>query len=98
MQVALYFYRNLRNYLEKQGFEVNNYDSCVSNRMVNGHHLTVLWHVDDMLIAHVDPRVLETMIQFLQVSYESSKLASSCGKIKVTCGNVNVYLGMTLTF
>ena len=66
--------------------------------MVNSDQLTVLWHVDDMLISHSDPDVVSNIIDFLKVSYESSTLGSSNGKMKVTQGDSHVYLGMNIRF
>ena len=34
------------------GFKVNPYDPCVVNKMVNGSHMMVRWHVDDLRIIH----------------------------------------------
>ena len=36
------------------GFEVNPYDSCAANMMVDRGQITVCWHVDDLKIPHVD--------------------------------------------
>ena len=36
LRAALLFYRTLRADLEDTGFQVNPYDACVANKMVNG--------------------------------------------------------------
>ena len=36
------------------GFVVNPYDPCIANKIVDGHQLTLQWHVDDLMISHVD--------------------------------------------
>ena len=36
LKSALLFYKKLRGELEDMGFEVNPYDPCVANRIVNG--------------------------------------------------------------
>ncbi len=41
--------------LEEMGFEVNPYDPCVINKMVNGIQMTVMWYVDDLKVSHKDP-------------------------------------------
>ena len=48
LRAALLFYKRLRSDLENMGFEVNPYDPCVANKMVNGHQMTMCWHVDDL--------------------------------------------------
>ena len=48
------FYNKLRSVMEGNGFIVNPYDPCVANKDVNGKQMTVLWHVDDLKVSHVD--------------------------------------------
>ncbi len=52
MKSALLFYRKLVAELLNMGFEINPYDPCVANKMVNGTQMTVRWHVDDLMISH----------------------------------------------
>ena len=56
------FYQKLRKDLEDQGFEVNPYDPCVANKMINGSQFTIVWHVDDLKMSHKDPHVVTKMI------------------------------------
>ncbi len=55
MKSALLFYQKLFAYLTSLGFAINLYDPCVVNKIVDGHQLTVRWHVDDLLIWHAKP-------------------------------------------
>ena len=41
LRAALLFYKRLRKDLEFMGFEINPYDPCVANIMVNGAQCTV---------------------------------------------------------
>ena len=52
LRSALLFYKKLRGDLEKMGFEVNPYNPCVANKMINGSQMTVTWHVNDLKISH----------------------------------------------
>ena len=58
LRVALLFYRKLRADLEDMGFEVNPYDPCVANKIVNGSQCTIVWHVDDLKVSHKDEAVV----------------------------------------
>ena len=42
LRSALLFYKNLVKDLEEYGFEMNPYDPCVANKMVNGSQITVV--------------------------------------------------------
>ena len=48
LRSALLFYKKLAGELVNMGFEINPYDPCVANKMVNGSQMTVTWHVDEL--------------------------------------------------
>ena len=47
LKSALLFYKKLRGELEDMGFEVNPYNPCVANKIVNGTQMTVCWQFED---------------------------------------------------
>jgi hypothetical protein len=60
--------------------------------MVHGKQCTVVWHVNDLKISHVDPTVVQSLLDLLNGEY---------GKINplvTTHGNQHDYLGMTLDY
>ena len=48
LKSALQFYKKFCSDIEAYGFKVNPYDPCVANADINGHQMTVTWHVDDL--------------------------------------------------
>ncbi len=54
MKSALLFYQKLVSELRSMGFIINPYDPCVTNKIVNGKQLTLRWHMDDLMISHVN--------------------------------------------
>ena len=44
--------------LKSMGFELNPYDKYTVNKIIKGKQCTVLCHVDDNKISHVDSNVL----------------------------------------
>jgi hypothetical protein len=71
LSASLLFWKDLSQHLKERGFAPNPHDNCVMNKMVKGKQSTILWHVDDLKISHVDGRVNEDMIE---------KLNDRCGK------------------
>ena len=93
LQAAMLFWKDLTQFLVKeQGFELNPYDECVANKVIDGAQCTVLWHVDDLKLSHVSQQVLDGLVDLMNQKY--GKLAP----LTVTKGNVHDYLGMTLDF
>jgi len=92
LESAMLFYRRLVKDLTAFGFEINPYDPCVANKMVNGHQMTVSWHVDDLKISHKDPRQIDGFIAWVKKTY------GSIGEVKVTRGKIHDYLGMKLEY
>jgi len=42
------------NTLKEWGFKLNEYDQCMANKTINGKQCTIIWHVDDLKISHVE--------------------------------------------
>lgn len=38
--------------LKEFGFELNPYNSCVANKMMNRMQMTLTWYVDDLKVLH----------------------------------------------
>ena len=60
------FWKILSTSLQEWGIEINPYDWCVTNKIVDGKQITIVWHVDDLKISHVDPAVVTTFINRLK--------------------------------
>jgi hypothetical protein len=62
------------------GFVINPYDPwCIANKIVDGHQLTLQWHVDDLMISHMDMSAINDFLPELKVIYGDS-LTESTGK------------------
>jgi hypothetical protein len=86
MRASLLFYLKLVDELIEDGFELNPYDPCVANKMVNGKQMTV----DDLKVSHVDGVELTKFVL---------KLAKIYGdQITVKRGSYHDYLGMDLDY
>ena len=81
------FYKKLRQDLENNGFQVNPYDPCVANKQINGHQMTVVWHMDDLKILHKNLKEISKLTKYLSKIYSD---------IKISQGRVHEYLEMTL--
>ena len=70
---AMLFYCKLTKALLSYGFELNPYDPCVVNKMVNSEQLTVCWHVDDLKSSHINPKVNNEFLQWSSGNSVKSK-------------------------
>jgi hypothetical protein len=59
----------LSSQLQEWGFELNPYDFCVANKTINGKQCTILWHVDDLKISHVDLKAVTAILGLLDGRY-----------------------------
>ena len=92
LKAALLFWKRLSKQLIKWGFKLNPYDSCVANKIIDGNQCTILWHVDDLKISHVDPKVVTDVIELLKSKFGNED------PLTITRGKVHEYLGMTIDF
>ena len=86
LRKALLFYKNIVKYLEDYGFETNEYDPCVAKKTVNGSHMTVFCHVDDLKVSHKDEFYITIYLWEIYVGLQYSHI------------KVHDYLGMTLDY
>ena len=92
LKAALLFWKKLSASLTKRGFIINPYDWCVANKVINGKQCTIVWHVDDLKISHVDSNVVSEIIGSLNEEY------GQVGEMTVRRGKIHDYLGMKLDF
>ena len=97
LQAALLFWKNLTTTLIGWGFEINPYDWCVANKMVSGKQLTVVWHVDDLKISHLDQSAIGILVDQLRDKYETTPSGNKT-PLTVHTGTKHDYLGMTLDY
>jgi hypothetical protein len=86
LRSALLFYLKLVKDLTDYGFELNPYDPCVANKMVDGKQMTVVWHVDDLKISHMSRSVIDGLLNYLRGKYGDG--------LVVHDGHVHDYLGV----
>jgi len=89
MVASLLYYRKFAKSLKNDGFTFNPYDPCVANKIVNGKQMTILFHVDDCKLSHVDSRQNDRMIETLRNEYESI-FEDGSGKMTVSRGKVHM--------
>ena len=65
LRSAILFYKKLRGHLERKGFEVNSYDPCVANKIVNGSQMNVCWHVDDLKVSHMEEDAITALYTWI---------------------------------
>ena len=88
IESALQWYKLFTGTLEGMGFKLNAYDKCIANKIINGKQCTIVWHVDDCIASHMEPKVLETI---------SAKLISEFGETEINRGRKHSFLGMDIT-
>jgi hypothetical protein len=89
VQSALRWYELFSGTLQAARFELNPYDTCVANKVINGIQCTFAWYVDDNKISHMDPTVVTHIIEIIEARF---------GKMTVTRGSEHVFLGMHISF
>jgi len=90
VEASLLWYNDLCAKLVEYGFTANPYDKCVFNKFdETGTQITVVLHVDDLLITSVDRALIDDFHVYLNSVYSETK--SSAGPV------VN-YIGMCLDF
>jgi hypothetical protein len=87
---ALLFYKKLVGKLRNMGFEINPYNPCVANKMVNGSQMMIRWHIDDLMISHLKQEEIMQVVQQIKDIYGKN--------LKENVGTVHDCLGMTFDY
>ena len=77
------------NNLIKKGFTINLYNPCVANKNIDGKQMTVMWHIDDLMVSHKNKEHIGEFASWLELIY---------GNIKVQREKQMDYLGMILDY
>ena len=90
VQSALLCYKLFSTTLVGMGFELNPYDLCVANAIIDGKQCTIGWYVENNIITHsIDPNAVTWVID---------KIEEKFGKMVVTRGKSHDFLGMKIDF
>jgi hypothetical protein len=97
MVASLLYYRKFTKSLTGVGFEINPYDPCVANKIVDATQMIICFHVDDCKLSHRSSRANNNIIDWLRQEY-GSIFEDGSGKMTVSRERVHKYLGMTLDY
>lgn len=89
IESALLWHSLYTEVLEKEGFELNPYDRCVANKVIDGKQCTLAWYVDDNILSHSDSKVVDQILRTIE-SYFPGLVIERGRKLN--------YLGMELDF
>jgi hypothetical protein len=89
---AKLWYDTLSTVLRKDSFIANPYDPCVMNKTINGKQCTILWHVDDLKISHVDLNVVTTILNMLGKHFAMETA------LTITRGKRHTYIGIDIDY
>ena len=93
LRAARLFWQKLsKQLIDGWGFTPNQYNDCVVNKTINGHQMTVEWHVDDLKVLHVDGKEVDKFIKQMEETFGAD------APLTVSCGKIHDYLGMNLDF
>ena len=87
LRSALLWYNLYVSILKGLGFELNPYDQCVANKIINGKQCTIAFYVDDNFASHEDDDVLTDLIK---------QIERHVGKMTGTRGDEHIILGMKI--
>ena len=65
LKSALLLYQKLKGVLEAVEFQVNLYDPCVANKIIDGE----LWHVDNLKMSRKNPWEITKLAKWLSSIY-----------------------------
>ena len=89
IESALLWYTLYTEVLHREGFEINPYDKCVANKSIDGKQCTLAWYVDDNMLSHKDPKVVDQVLKDIEEYFPG---------LVVERGTTLNFLGMEIDF
>ena len=74
------------------GYQRNEYNWCVMNKIVDDKQCNILCNVDDLKTSHVDPAIISRVLADIDAEYGKIE------KMTITRGKVHKYLGMNIDY
>ena len=62
LEASLLFWAKLSKILEEMGYQRNEYEWCVMNKIIDNKQCTILCHVDELNTSHVDPAIVSSVL------------------------------------
>lgn len=89
IESALLWYELYVSVLMEMGFEINPYDMCVANKMINGKQCTIAWYVDDNKVSHIEQAVVDEIIEKIEQRFPG---------LTVNRSNEQTFIGIKMRF
>ena len=89
---ALLSYKKLVGHPIDWGFEMNLYERCCWNKMINKEQFTIVFHVDNLKLSHKDEELVSNIIANLESIY------ATIDPMIMHRGKLHHYLGMITDF
>ena len=97
IKASLLYYKKFVKDLKLIIFALITYYPCVSNKIVRGKQLTVVFHVDDIKVSQRKTWVVTNMDEWMKKT-SKQLFDDGSGKMTLHCGKSHEYLGMTLDY
>ncbi|GFH55412.1 hypothetical protein CTEN210_11888 [Chaetoceros tenuissimus] len=89
IESALSWYKFYVTVLLDENLEVNKYDKCGENKVINGKQCTIGWYINDNIIGHVKDKIVDEVI---------SKIEDKFPGLVIQKGQKLDFLGMEIFF
>ena len=81
IQSYFLWYDLYSNTLKDMVFEINPYEKCIANKMINGNQCTIVWYVYNNKISPKEAKIVDYMLTIFKEKY---------GDLTITRGNSNL--------
>ena len=69
LEASLIFWAKLSKILEEMGYQRNEYDCYVMNKIIDNKQCTILWHVYELKTSHIEPAVVSSVLADIDAEY-----------------------------
>ena len=82
IESAIQWYKLYSEVLMEKVSELNPYNICMGNKLLNGKQFTLVWYVDYNKVSHMGAKVIDNLIKILKKNF---------GELVVSRGNKYIF-------
>ena len=62
LEASLLLWEKNSKSLEEMGYQRNEYNWCVMNKIIDNKQCTIIWHINDLKTSHINPVVISSVL------------------------------------
>ena len=69
LEASLLFQEKLSKRWQEMGYQINEYNWCITNNIIDNKKCIVLWHINVLKASQIDPAIVSSVLDEINTEY-----------------------------